>query len=201
MGQKCFVNKFEGGNSRTFCNIPFKIDSPLKSEMYKWQSMTYIGHNIRAVKDYIDILVVASEVHHSRKITLMTLPRVLCTISSGPWLTVWREKEISLAFPKFSRYLFEIVYTITHPFCLLLCFNSDAGVLSEVFVGHSNAVWGLAYDGTKNNLVSCAADGTVRLWSPQNKSPLLNTYTADTGKVEHNKCGYEIITYCLFVLI
>ena len=72
-------------------------------------------------------------------------------------------------------------------------FDADAGVLSEVFVGHSNAVWGLAYDGTKNNLVSCAADGTVRLWSPQNKSPLLNTYTADTGKLECNECRYEII--------
>ncbi len=60
---------------------------------------------------------------------------------------------------------------------------ADAGVLSDVFVGHSNAIWGLSYDGTKNNLVSCSGDGTVRLWSPQSKSPLLNTYTADTGEL------------------
>ncbi|KAJ8046016.1 Striatin-3 [Holothuria leucospilota] len=55
----------------------------------------------------------------------------------------------------------------------------NPSVLADTLVGHTNAVWGLEYDGTKNHLLSCSADGTVRLWNPQNKSPLLNTFTAE----------------------
>ena len=66
------------------------------------------------------------------------------------------------------------------------CFLSqppiEPSVMADTFVGHSNAVWGLSYDGTKNSLISCSADGTVRLWSPNKKSPLLTTITAETGK-------------------
>ncbi|XP_071833496.1 striatin-3-like [Apostichopus japonicus] len=55
----------------------------------------------------------------------------------------------------------------------------NPNVLADTFVGHTNAVWELEYDGTKNHLLSSSGDGTVRLWNPQNKSPLLNTYTAE----------------------
>ncbi|XP_033644615.1 striatin-3-like [Asterias rubens] len=57
----------------------------------------------------------------------------------------------------------------------------DCGVLADTYVGHTNTIWGLAFDGTKNQLISCAADATVRLWCPQKKSPLLSTYTAETA--------------------
>jgi hypothetical protein len=36
---------------------------------------------------------------------------------------------------------------------------------------------------SKTQLLSNSSDGTVRLWSPGAKSPLLNTFTADTGNM------------------
>ncbi|XP_072169323.1 striatin-3-like isoform X1 [Diadema setosum] len=75
----------------------------------------------------------------------------------------------------------------------------DPSVMADTYVGHSNAVWGLAYDGTKNSLVSCSADGTVRLWSPSKKSPLLTTITAETAfgaptSVDFVRCDTSQIT-------
>ncbi|OWK09164.1 STRN3 [Cervus elaphus hippelaphus] len=52
-------------------------------------------------------------------------------------------------------------------------------VLAGTLVAHTDAVWGLAYSGIKNQLLSCSADGTVRLWSPQEKLPCICTYNGD----------------------
>ncbi|XP_055375621.1 striatin-3 isoform X2 [Condylostylus longicornis] len=54
----------------------------------------------------------------------------------------------------------------------------DPSVLKTTFEGHTDAVWGLSVDHSKGNIVSCSADGTVKLWSPTTKVPLLQTYTA-----------------------
>ncbi|XP_067682540.1 striatin-3-like isoform X6 [Haliotis asinina] len=56
----------------------------------------------------------------------------------------------------------------------------DPSVLSDTLVAHRDAVWGLSIHSSKMQLLSCSADGTVRLWSPGSKSPLLNTFTVDT---------------------
>lgn len=57
----------------------------------------------------------------------------------------------------------------------------DPEVMKCTLDGHTNAVWGLAVNHTKNSLVSCSADGTVKLWSPSGKIPQLNTtFTSDT---------------------
>ena len=61
-------------------------------------------------------------------------------------------------------------------------FVSDPNVLVDTLVAHTDAVWGLAIHSSKNQLLSCSADGTVRLWSPHSKSPLLNTFRVDDGK-------------------
>ncbi len=53
-----------------------------------------------------------------------------------------------------------------------------AGTLS----GHSDAVWGLAYSGIKERLLSCSADGTIKLWNPQEKSPCLSTFNSERGE-------------------
>jgi WD40 repeat protein len=47
--------------------------------------------------------------------------------------------------------------------------------------GHTDAVWGLAVHHT--HLLSCSADGTVRLWSPaaNTKAPLVSTFTIHNG--------------------
>ncbi|XP_033105021.1 striatin-3-like isoform X4 [Anneissia japonica] len=57
----------------------------------------------------------------------------------------------------------------------------DSSILKEPLVAHTNAVWDVAFDATKNHLVSASADGTVRLWNPQLKSPLLNTYIGESA--------------------
>uniref|UniRef100_A0A672M0Y8 Striatin-3-like n=1 Tax=Sinocyclocheilus grahami TaxID=75366 RepID=A0A672M0Y8_SINGR len=55
----------------------------------------------------------------------------------------------------------------------------DPSVLAGTLLGHSDAVWGLAYSGIKNRLLSCSADGTIKLWNPQEKSPCLSTFNSD----------------------
>ncbi len=59
---------------------------------------------------------------------------------------------------------------------------SDPDVLSDTLVAHTDAVWSLAIHSSKSQLLSSSADGTVRLWSPGSKSPLLNTFRVDNGK-------------------
>uniref|UniRef100_A0A8C2HYM9 Striatin-3 n=1 Tax=Cyprinus carpio TaxID=7962 RepID=A0A8C2HYM9_CYPCA len=56
---------------------------------------------------------------------------------------------------------------------------SYPSVLAGTLLGHSDAVWGLAYSGIKNRLLSCSADGTIKLWNPQEKSPCLSTFNSD----------------------
>ncbi|ROL41576.1 Striatin-3 [Anabarilius grahami] len=55
----------------------------------------------------------------------------------------------------------------------------DPSVLAGTLLGHSDGVWGLAYSGIKNRLLSCSADGTIKLWNPQEKSPCLSTFNSD----------------------
>ncbi|XP_054433880.1 striatin-3 [Pteronotus mesoamericanus] len=58
----------------------------------------------------------------------------------------------------------------------------EPNVLAGTLIAHTDAVWGLAYSGIKNQLLSCSADGTVRLWNPQEKMPCICTYN---GEKEH----------------
>uniref|UniRef100_A0A672QFQ6 Striatin-3-like n=1 Tax=Sinocyclocheilus grahami TaxID=75366 RepID=A0A672QFQ6_SINGR len=55
----------------------------------------------------------------------------------------------------------------------------DPSVLAGTLLGHSDAVWGLAYSGIKERLLSCSADGTIKLWDPQGTSPCLSTFNSD----------------------
>ncbi|XP_004467986.2 striatin-3 isoform X2 [Dasypus novemcinctus] len=55
----------------------------------------------------------------------------------------------------------------------------EPNVLAGTLAAHTDAVWGLAYSGIKNQLLSCSADGTVRLWNPQEKLPCICTYNGD----------------------
>ncbi|XP_012270878.1 striatin isoform X2 [Orussus abietinus] len=55
----------------------------------------------------------------------------------------------------------------------------DPSVLSQTLTGHTDAVWGLSMYHPRSQLLSVSADGTVKLWSPQSKVPLLNTYTSE----------------------
>ncbi|XP_005377026.1 PREDICTED: striatin-3 isoform X4 [Chinchilla lanigera] len=55
----------------------------------------------------------------------------------------------------------------------------EPNVLAGTLVAHTDAIWGLAYSGIKNQLLSCSADGTIRLWNPQEKLPCICTYNGD----------------------
>jgi len=56
----------------------------------------------------------------------------------------------------------------------------DPSVLQQTLVGHSKSVWGLSMHSARMQLLSCSADGTVRLWNPNIKTPLLSTFKIDT---------------------
>lgn len=58
----------------------------------------------------------------------------------------------------------------------------EPNVLAGTLIAHADAVWGLAYSGVKNHLLSCSADGTIRLWNPPEKIPCICTYN---GEKEH----------------
>ncbi|XP_042317464.1 striatin-3 isoform X4 [Sceloporus undulatus] len=55
----------------------------------------------------------------------------------------------------------------------------EPNVLAGTLIAHTDAVWGLAYSGIKNHLLSCSADGSVRLWSPPEKVPCICTYNGN----------------------
>ncbi|XP_059675334.1 striatin-3 isoform X2 [Gavia stellata] len=58
----------------------------------------------------------------------------------------------------------------------------EPNVLAGTLIAHTDAVWGLSYSGVKNHLLSCSADGTIRLWNPPEKMPCVCTYN---GEKEH----------------
>ena len=52
----------------------------------------------------------------------------------------------------------------------------DSNGLCKVLEGHTDAVWQLVISGQK--LLSCSADGSVRLWDPNLTEPLQSTFTS-----------------------
>ncbi|CAG0880479.1 unnamed protein product [Cyprideis torosa] len=54
----------------------------------------------------------------------------------------------------------------------------DPSVLSTTFEGHRDAVWGLSIHPFKSQVLSCSADGSVKLWQ-QGPNPCLSTFTVE----------------------
>ncbi|KAM7409010.1 hypothetical protein PAMA_002636 [Pampus argenteus] len=52
----------------------------------------------------------------------------------------------------------------------------DPSVLRGELCGHTDSVWGLVYSSTHQRLLSCSADGTVRLWDANSTSPALAVF-------------------------
>lgn len=58
----------------------------------------------------------------------------------------------------------------------------DPNIFGETLVAHTDAVWDLAYHIDTDQLLSCSADGTCKLWNPSVKTPLVESYTCpDVG--------------------
>ena len=64
----------------------------------------------------------------------------------------------------------------------MLVFVAEANVLQDTLVAHTDAVWGLSIHASRPQLLSCSADGTIRLWEPGSKTPLLNTFRVEDGE-------------------
>lgn len=58
---------------------------------------------------------------------------------------------------------------------------TDPSILRGTFVGHTDAVWGLVYSGAHQRLLSCSADGTIRLWKALEIAPALNVFNDNQG--------------------
>jgi striatin 1/3/4 len=78
----------------------------------------------------------------------------------------------------------------------------DPSVLQATLAGHSDAVWGLSMHNSKMQLLSCSSDGTVKLWNPNGKTPLLHTFRveSETGvptSVDFVQCepSQMVVTY------
>ena len=57
----------------------------------------------------------------------------------------------------------------------------DSNVLSKVLTGHTDAVWQLVLSGQK--LLSCSADGSVRIWDPNLSEALQRTISSLDGGI------------------
>ncbi|XP_029691499.1 striatin isoform X2 [Takifugu rubripes] len=55
----------------------------------------------------------------------------------------------------------------------------DPSVLRGALCGHADSVWGLVYSSAHQRLLSCSADGTVRLWDANTTSPALAVFNED----------------------
>ncbi len=70
-------------------------------------------------------------------------------------------------------------------FACFLSYQLEPTVLYSKLEGHTDAVWGLSLHTQKLQLLSCSADGTVKLWSPNKQKPtLLSTYVSEQGEVK-----------------
>ncbi|XP_049926616.1 striatin-like isoform X2 [Epinephelus moara] len=55
----------------------------------------------------------------------------------------------------------------------------DPSMLRGALSGHTDSVWGLVYSSAHQRLLSCSADGTVRLWDANTTSPALAVFNED----------------------
>uniref|UniRef100_A0A8B9RI09 Striatin n=1 Tax=Astyanax mexicanus TaxID=7994 RepID=A0A8B9RI09_ASTMX len=55
-------------------------------------------------------------------------------------------------------------------------------VLRGALCGHTDAVWGLVHSSAHQRLLSCSADGTVRLWNASNPQAALAVFNENKGK-------------------
>lgn len=70
--------------------------------------------------------------------------------------------------------------------------RADPSMLRGALCGHTDSVWGLVYSSAHQRLLSCSADGTVRLWDANTTSPALAVLNED--KSSHS----ELVSWLVF---
>lgn len=83
------------------------------------------------------------------------------------------------------------------PNFVFLLFCVDPSVLRGPLLGHTDAVWGLAYSAAHQRLLSCSADGTLRLWNTTEVAPALSVFNDNQGTYFLK----TILLYLLFYFI
>ena len=73
--------------------------------------------------------------------------------------------------------------------CCVFFVHPDPGIESSVLAGHEDSVWGLTYSAVHHRLASCSADGTIRIWDPQNSAPCLSVFNKERGRHLCSVCG------------
>ena len=59
----------------------------------------------------------------------------------------------------------------------------DPEIHQGVLTGHRDAVWDLSVHPTTGLLLSCAADGSCRLWNHTQSSPLVREFVSEQRKL------------------
>lgn len=63
-------------------------------------------------------------------------------------------------------------------------------MLRGALCGHADSVWGLVYSSAHQRLLSCSADGTVRLWDANTSSPALAVFNEDQSKGKRQRLRF-----------
>jgi len=58
----------------------------------------------------------------------------------------------------------------------------DPSVLKRTLTDHTDAVHGLSLHVQKPHLLSVSADGSIKLWDVQAKTPLIQSYVSESGQ-------------------
>ena len=66
----------------------------------------------------------------------------------------------------------------------------DASVMFNVLEGHQDSVWCLSYNVSRQQLLSCSADGTVKLWSPNTTAAPLVATLCETEEGTPTSCDW-----------
>uniref|UniRef100_A0A3B3ZDW7 Striatin n=1 Tax=Periophthalmus magnuspinnatus TaxID=409849 RepID=A0A3B3ZDW7_9GOBI len=159
-------------------------------------SLTYdIGNNKDAMrKTWNPKFTLRSHFDGIRALTFHPVEPVLVTASEDHTLKMWNlqktapaKKSASLDVePIYTFRAHSVVMSATGDQCFsggldgtIQCWNTpnpnidpydsyDPSVLRGALTGHTDSVWGLVYSSAHQRLLSCSADGTVRLWDANN---------------------------------
>lgn len=81
--------------------------------------------------------------------------------------------------------------------------GADPGIESSVLAGHEDSVWGLTYSAVHHRLASCSADGTIRIWDPQNSAPCLSVFNKERGRrlCRMFRLAYYVLPMPLIIIV
>lgn len=119
-----------------------------------------------------------------RQLRLVSFTRQVLEISMQQSTRHPKQMPTSAGSSKYIFLLFSFC-VVLFLFSLLLIHAlvlSDPGIESSVLAGHEDSVWGLTYSTAHHRLASCSADGTVRIWDPQNSTPCLSVFNKERGE-------------------